>query len=485
MKKRLSFIAIFFLLFICVCCNDDDEINDGGDIAPNLEIENFIWKGLNLYYLWQQDVPNLSDTRFKTQQELETFLGNYESPENLFYDLLYNYKQTNGDKYSWIVDDYIALEDQLQQGITGSNGVEFGLVYESGSDTDIFGYVRYIITGSDASSKNIKRGDIIHAVNGIPLTVSNYSELLFSTDSYTLNLADYNNGNPTDNGNSVDLTKFELQENPVHTINTVEDSGKKIGYLMFNGFTSAFNSQLNNAFATLKSEGVTELVLDLRYNSGGSTRTALYLAGMITGQFNGQLFSQEKWNDFLQGYFEENTPQDLVNNFVNQLSTGESLNNLNLENIVVLTTGSTASASELIINGLNPYINVTTIGTTTEGKSIGSVTLYDSDTYGKEGANTNHTYAMQPIVVEFTNKLDENNHVGFEPNISNPEDFGNMGVLGEQTEPLFARAIEFITGSSKSTRTKEINRHIHLTDSKKESLTGNNMFVEKELGFIK
>ena len=484
MKKSISFLAIIFLLFFSFSCSDDDEINDGAAVSPNLEIENFIWKGLNLFYLWQEEVANLSDDRFDTQQELEEFLENSESPENLFYDLLYDYP--NQDKYSWIVDDYVALEEQLQQGITGSNGVEFGLVYESGSNTDVFGYVRYIVTGSDASSKNIKRGDIIHAVNGTPLTVSNYRQLLFETESYTLNLADYNNGNPTDNGESVSLTKLELQENPVHIVNTVEDSGKKIGYLMYNSFTSAFDNQLNNAFATLKSEAVTDLVLDLRYNSGGSVRTAIYLGGMITGQFDGQLFTQEKWNSKWQAYFEENEPEYLINNFVNQLSTGESLNSLNLENIVILTTGSTASASELIINSLNPYINVTTVGIKTEGKYVASVTLYDSESYGKEGANPDHNYAMQPIVLEEANKIGENDKDGFDPDIPNPEDFGNMGVLGDPTEPMFARAIQFITlGSKIDLRKSNIIEHIDLTNSKRESLTGSNMYVDKEFPFLK
>lgn len=481
--KRFLYIFCISLSLLYTSCDDDDPINEEiPDEVLNQDIENFIWGGLNLFYLWQEEVPDLSDQRFRSQEQLNDYLEGYSDPESLFDNLLFS-----GDKYSWIVDDYIALEEELNQGISGSNGVEFGLSYEAGSSTDIFGFVRYIITGSDASAKNIKRGDIFHAVNGTPLTDSNYRDLLFGENtSYTLNLANYNNGNPTDNGQSVSLTKSELQENPIHVVTTVDEIGKKIGYLMYNSFTNAFDSQLNDAFATFKAEGVTDLVLDLRYNSGGSVNSAVYLSGMITGQFNGELLIKERWNGKWQEYFNENEPDYLDTFFVDKMASGEILNSLNLDNVVILTTGSSASASELMINGLNPYINVTTIGTTTEGKSVGSITIYDSETYGKENVNPDHTYAMQPIVLEIVNKLGENDHDGIDPTIFNPEDFGNMGVLGDPTEPLFARAIQYIsTGSKSSLRKSNIIEHIQLSDSKKESLTGSNMYVDKPLPSLK
>jgi len=478
MKPFKILITLTLLLFIGISCNNDDN----GNVPTDIEVQNFIWKGLNTFYFWQQDVPNLSDQRFASQNELNAFLNDYSDPKELFYTLLNNYPVT--DKYSWIVDDYIALEDLLQSGITGSNGVDFGLVRETGSNTDIFGYVRYIIPNSDASSKNIMRGDIFHAVNGMPLTISNYRQLLFSTESYTLNLADYNNGNPTDNGVSVNLTKSELQENPIFKTNTFEVSGKKIGYLMYNAFTPLYDNQLNDVFASFKNDGITDLVLDLRYNSGGSVRTATYLSSMITGQFTGELFSQEIWNDKWQAYFLANNPSSLVNNFTNQIIGGAGINSLNLDKIIILTTGSSASASELVINGLNPYIDVTTLGTITEGKTVGSITLYDSDNYGREGTNPNRTWAMQPIVLEIQNKVGENFPEGFEPGILFPENLNNLGVIGNIDEPLLERAITFIsTGNRFSNSTNRTILYREFSNSKENSLLRSNMFVEKELPF--
>ena len=482
MKRIIPVFALIILLFIGNSCD-----KDGNNFPDEIEVQNFIWKGLNAFYFWQQDIDDLADNRFSSQTELNIFLEDYSEPQDLFYNALLN-NYPNTDKYSWIVDDYIALEQQLQQGISGTTGAEFGLVPETGSATDLYGYIKYIIPGSDAASKNIQRGDIFYAVNGTELTRDNYRQLLFSNNisSYTLNLADYNGGNPTDNGLSVSLTKTEVQENPVFITKTFDVMGKKIGYLMYNGFTTAFDSELNAAFATFDAEGVTDLVLDLRYNPGGSVSTAISLSSMITGQFTGELFTQEKWNDKWQNYFEQNDPSRLINNFVDKLSDGSAINNLNLNDVVILTTGGSASASELVINGLNPYINVTTIGTKTEGKYVASITLYDSDDYNREGANPNHFWAMQPIVLEIQNKLGENDKDGFDPSIELPEDRESLGVLGEVTEPLLARAITFITTGLKMspTDTNKVFNEIEFTNSKKHTLIGSNMYVNKELFVI-
>lgn len=477
MKRFLFLFPLFIMLLITIRCSKEED-----NIPTDIEIQNFIWKGLNAYYFWQQDIPDLSDQKFSSQDQLNSFLEDYNQPEELFYNLLNNYPTT--DKYSWIVDDYVALEQLLLQGISGITGAEFGLAYETGSDTDLYGYIRYVIPESDAATKNIQRGDVFYAVDGTELNINNYRDLLFSASSYTLNLADYNGGNPTSNGQSVSLTKTEVQENPVFITKTFDVMGKKIGYLMYNGFTSAFNNELNEAFASLRNEGVTDLVLDFRYNPGGSVRTATYLSSMVTGQFTGELFTKEKWNDKWQNYFDSSSPESLINNFVNQTSDGSAINSLNLNDVVILTTGGSASASELVINGLNPYINVTTIGTKTEGKYVASVTLYDSDNYRRIGANPNHTWAMQPIVLEEQNILGENDKDGFDPTILFPEDRASLGILGEVTEPLLERAITFITTGSRVSSNRNEIEDSDFTHSKKHTLTGTNMYVDKELFLI-
>ncbi|WP_105002858.1 S41 family peptidase [Tenacibaculum sp. SG-28] len=401
------------------------------------------------YYLWQNDIPDLSDRRFSSQQQLNEYLDDFDDPNLLFESLLY--QRGTIDKWSWIVDDYIALEQQFQ-GTTQTTGMEFGLVRYRNEMNNVFGYVRYVVPNTDAASQGVERGMLFSSVNGTQITIDNYRNLLFSENtSLTINLSNYNNGDPITNGTSINLTKNSYTENPIHLAKTINEGGKNIGYLMYNGFTSTFDSQLNQVFSQFKSDGVTELIIDLRYNGGGSVRTASYLGSMITGQFTGDVFSKQRWNEKYMNIIENQ--EILIDRFKNKIESSENINSLNLENIYFITTSSSASASELVINSLEPYINVFTVGEKTVGKYVGSVTLYDSpNLYTKEDINPNHNWAMQPIVLEIVNKNDKNDKDGIEPTVEILEDFGNLGVLGNREEPLLARTLQLITTGNRAAK---------------------------------
>jgi carboxyl-terminal processing protease len=472
MKASFKIILLLFIaLFTFQSCEDMDDV-----AAPEyLEVNDFIWKGLNLYYLWQADVPNLADTRFANQGDLNTFIKGYPEPEALF-DALRVDKSI--DRFSWIVSDYLELEGMLQ-GTTKNDGVDFGLYRKASNSEDIFGWVRYILPNSDASTKDIKRGAIFYGVNGTQLTVSNYQTLLLNSENYTLNLADYDNGKITPNGKSVNLTKTELSENPIMINNVIETGGHKIGYLMYNGFYPNYDSQLNDAFGSLKSQGITDLVLDLRYNSGGSVQSATRLASMITGQFTDKVFSKQRWNDKINAYFESEDPSALNNLFTSSIE-GTAVNSLNLTKVYILTTKSTASASELVINGLKPYIDVVQIGDITTGKNVGSITIYDSPTFGKENRNPHHRYAMQPIVLKIVNADDFGDYFnGLEPTYSLKENITNLGVLGTASEPLLSTAIGKITGTAKMVKKTTGKIFPYFEDAKSINGVQNQMYVDK------
>ncbi len=187
MKKQFSVIlGILLLVFgLFSCTNEEDSLQ----VPADLQVQDFIWKGLNLYYLWQADVTDLSDRRFADQQQLNLFLKSKSTPEQLFQDLLNkpisNFQQSEAiDRFSIMVNDYTYLEN-LFQGVTLNNGVKFGLKYKNGSSTEVFGWVKYIMPNSDAATKNISRGEIFYAVNGVSLNADNYQSLLNNTN-YTL-----------------------------------------------------------------------------------------------------------------------------------------------------------------------------------------------------------------------------------------------------------------------------------------------------------
>jgi C-terminal processing protease CtpA/Prc len=195
---------------------------------------------------------------------------------------------------------------------------------------------------------------------------------------------------------------------------------------------------------------------------------------MITGQFTGQLFAKQQWNAKAQSYFETNNPGSLENRFVG------NLNSLNLNKVYILTTSATASASELVINCLKPYINVVQIGTTTTGKNVGSITLYDSPTFAKQNVNTRHKYAMQPIVLKIVNKNGSGDYTsGIVPGTVLPENLENLGVLGNPEEPLLNQAINQIIGSGRLTQPIPSNIQPDFTDAKAMSPLKSEMYIDR------
>lgn len=476
-KKILNLWMLMTVLFLGWSCNDDDDITEiGGPDQENIEIQDFIWGGLNIFYLWQPNVADLADDRFSTEEEYIDFLSSEPVPEDFFESLLFQRGIVDID--SRIVDDYVALENSFV-GISKSNGVDFGLARISSGSNDILGYVQYILPNSDASTKDIKRGDIFIEVNGTQLTIDNYRDLLFSdNDTYTLGLADIQGGALVSTGQTVELTKSEYNENPVYIQKVFEEGGKKIGYFMYNRFSGSYDDQMNAVFADFKSEGISDLILDLRYNPGGFGYVAQYLGSMITGQFAGEIFSRDQWNPKIQAEIDAIDEELAIERFPSKFRNGTDINSLNLNSVHIIVTGSSASASELIIAALSPYINVTTVGSKTYGKYTGSITLYDSEDFTKDGVNPNHFYAMQPLVLEYTNSLGENGKDGYDPDIERREDISNMGILGERNEPLLNIAINDIIGAPAKFEDVKMPGFEVFSNSKLFTPAGDNLFVE-------
>src|SRR5690606_11439247 len=143
------------------------------------------------------------------------------------------------------------IENALN-GIFLTNGMEFGLVPYSQTSNNVFGYVRYVLPNTDAESKGLKRGDIFTTIDGQQITRTNLEELL-SRKSYTIGLATFDGTDFIATGENVSLNKTQYNENPVYLTKTLDVNGQKIGYLMYNGFTRDYDTELNNAFAQLKS----------------------------------------------------------------------------------------------------------------------------------------------------------------------------------------------------------------------------------------
>jgi hypothetical protein len=222
MKKiNLLLLASIFIFNSCKKTDDDDP--NIIRLETDLEISDFIWKGLNQYYYWQESVPNLSDSKSENESEYAYYLSQNPNPESFFNSLKHP-----DDNFSWIVDDYIELQNMLQ-GIDNSDGMEFGLYVEC-NDQNIFGFVRYVHKNSDAESKGVKRGMLFSEINGTRLTRDNYRDLLFNdlSDTYSIKFSElsYNNNNQCANiipgQESLTLVKSRIVKNPVHISKVID-----------------------------------------------------------------------------------------------------------------------------------------------------------------------------------------------------------------------------------------------------------------------
>lgn len=446
--KRFFWLSLSVFGFVLGCQKDTDDVVTPKTSDTSLGVKDFVWRGLNHWYLWQQDVSDLADDRFggltKTNiynKDYNEYLSKFQNPKTLFDHLVYT-----DDRFSWIVDDYTQLEQQLQ-GVILSTGMKVGFAYYNGR-ANVFGYVQYVLPNSDADRQGVKRGDIFTTINGTELTPNNFTSLYYN-DSSTLKVG-FATINSTNNSlefsKELTLSQGNLQEDPIHLYKILEIDGKKIGYLLYNSFLNEYDVKLNEVFAHFKSNGIDELVLDLRYNGGGSVQSAIYLASMITGEHSGKVFVKQRSNT-KQAHLFNNYQGEFTDNIVQKGST-IPINKLGLKKLYVLTTGRTASASELIINGLRPFIEVIQIGDKTVGKNTASITIYDSPTgISKQNINPAHKWAMQPIILISENANGFGAYQdGLRPTYEMTENIEKLGILGEETEPLLSKTISIITG---------------------------------------
>lgn len=456
MKLKYLFNALFLTLVFISCSRDDN--NDTGSTTKPDEINNFVWKAMNSWYYWQPNVPNLADSFDDNQTTYANFL-NGKTPDKLFYSLLY--QRGTIDIFSWIENNNEVVYSSKIAEVEKSGGFDIGIYPKDNTNTTAVALVNYVVPNSPAALAGLKRGDVITKVNGSPLTLNN-SDLLYN-NQVTVTLAatvqlTSTGLITTDKTSSISITQADIDENPIAYYEKKVYGTKNIGYLVFNAFKADYNDELNAAFAQMKADGINELVLDLRYNGGGSLETAVALAGMINGNYSGSPYvfldfnnkhNSEDGFDYLSNQM--NT-YSLVNNRPEKSGT-ETINSLNLTKVYVLVNFQTASASELTVQCLKKYVNVVTIGYDTVGKFVGSITLYDSpaqDYTSYTNRNTKHNWQLQPITFSYYNKDKDVNPEFITPDYEiNPYSiFNNLTAFGDVRDPFLKKALELITGQS-------------------------------------
>lgn len=484
MKNKIILNIVPFILITGILfsgCKKEEDVVVPKVIPQASEVNNFIYSSLHDYYLWDKQVPALSNNKYNNQDSLNAFLNTYTDPQVLFKSLLYQPGKV--DKWSFLVDNSQQIDDWIN-GIDETMGYDFMLGRIAQSDT-LFGFVRYVYKGSPAQKAGMKRGDIFVRINDQKITVSNYNELLFNTPTYKISFATINNNRLTPSDRFLTMTAVKMQEDPILMDTVFTFNNQKVGYLVYNGFNADFDGQLNDVFGKFKSANINQLVVDLRYNGGGSVQTAIYLASMIYTTDHSKVFAFAQYNEALQKYLEERNGADALKDyFETSMAATDShaaatINTLNLKKVYFIVSDNTASASELLINGLRAYMDVKVIGINTTGKYTGSITIKDEDNYGKPLSS----WAMQPIVVKFANSQGVTDFVdGLIPDIKAEEDFAHLMPFGDPNETLLKYALDDMQGIAVTSQTlKSAKMGLRkIVDSKQLKRFGNEMYVNPE-----
>lgn len=447
MKKLIYPVLILLLTGLWGCGDDSSPTGpdpDPGGQEASAE-KQFVWNAMNEWYLYQAQVPDLADSRFSGDAEFQEYLNGFASAEALFGEL-----QIADDPYSFFIDDYEEYEQQ-QDGIYAALGFNYGYILLSDEET-IIGYVQYVVPDSPADNAGLERGDIFTQIDGTSLNINNYAGLLRDNSAHTLTMAEIRDNNVVETGETITVEQAQVQEDPIYLSTVIDTSNTKVGYLMYNAFQGNSHAALNDVMSDFQAQGIDELVLDLRYNGGGAVITSQTLASMISGLGSENVYAHFRYNEKKSQYdgteyFLEEVP---IRNEQGDYDDTIPMNTLNLDRLYVLTSNFTASASEALINSLKPFMEVILIGYTTEGKDVGSVTLYDAapNYTNKTNINPDHKKAIQPIVVAITNTDGERYRNGFAPDTEVREHhfLEDLPPIGSPDDPLFSEAISMITG---------------------------------------
>ena len=282
-----------------------------------------------------------------------------------------------------------------------------------------------VYPNSPAADAGFVRGGYILSINGTPVATLIADNQLDSAygpaDVGVAVTLEYQS--PSGATQTVTLTKTVVTQPNVSLLQSFNAGGRNVGYFFFQNFITPSTSELQQAFAQLQADGDNELIIDERYNGGGLLSVAQFLGSLVVGNGDaGQTFATLNYNSL-------HTDQD-------QTLAFQSVNNsLNLNRVVIITTGGTASAAELLINALRPYIDVVTVGSSTFGKPVG------------ENGFDFCSSVLYPMTFNMLNAASAGNYFsGIAPTCPAVDDLSH--ALGDSGEASLAEALYYIANGN-------------------------------------
>jgi carboxyl-terminal processing protease len=372
--KTMAMLAGLSFLFAC----KKNDVQDNPDPQPSAEEAEKLKDTAVLYsrdiYLWYSQIPS-------------TFNGrNYENPEKIM-TAIRAFSTEPG--FTQPVDRWsFAVKQQEWDDLSSGAARDFGINVFFRVEGDL--RVRFVERSSPAGLAGIRRGWRITKINNNSnITTSNAETIINAV--YSSQSTSFTFQKP--DGSSIDMTlnAASYQEHPIFVDSVYTAGPKKVGYLVFNSFlgdTTEIYNEFQRVFSKFASQGINELAVDLRYNGGGYVSVQEKLADyLVNASGNGQVMMKQQYNDKYTEY--------------NETTTYQKKGSLNLNRIFFIVSNSTASASELVINNLKPFMNVVLVGPSkTYGKPVGYFPIPVGDWY------------IFPVSFRSTNKNGEGNYFG-------------------------------------------------------------------------
>lgn len=352
--KTGSQLPVLLLMGIVILCNTAcRKISDRPDYAPGSQerINSWVLDSMQVYYYWNTSLPD--------------YISFNRNPTD-FFEILRN----PSDRFSALVNP--DLPQTYPPSLVHTLG--FDLIAFQTSEGTFQAMIALVVPGSGAAAKGLRRGDIIKSIDGAIPAAANIAlltETAIARETVVLEIEG--------RAGSVTIGRLTISETPVYTYKAFQSGGKTYGYLFLNSFEDPAVDQLVQAFSYFKQQQVQELVLDLRYNPGGSVPVAAALATMITpAAGEGDTFVEYRGNA-RAGMRKSSFAQEL-NRL--PLATRRSFSQFaayrpGLTRVYILSGTHTASAAELTINALKPYLSVIQLGAKSLGKDMASFVIKD------------------------------------------------------------------------------------------------------------
>lgn len=444
MKKTLFSISCLAILILSACKKEINETVVTTPTTPTTPTTasqiDLLKDSVYLYskevYLWEELIPSYD--QFNPRQYAGTTL--LEAGSAVMNGIR---KLQPLDRFSFVTSK------ESSAGLQSGENVSLGFFIKAAAADrvdpidSVHWYVSYVYDKSTSGLAGVKRGWYINKIDGTPINYDQaglkvLNEVFFgATKSASFEFVKPDGSTATSN-----LSKTSFVSNSVLHQSVIPVAAKKVGYLVFNQFFGEPSRvELTNAFNSFKAAGISDLVVDLRYNPGGSTQTQNALADLIApASASNQVMYKYIFNKNLQnGNFPllkrksgfANTSFSETNNTQKFTTTG----GLGLTRVFIIVGKSSASASELLINNLKPYMDVKLIGDSTYGKPVG---FFPIDVFN---------VSIYPISFKTVNSVGNADfYNGFGPDKKSPD--GVMFDWGNTAEPSLASALKYVqTGS--------------------------------------